>query len=292
MSIDILQEKIRKTKSPVILDLDVKPEQIPPHIRMQQGSLPKAYGRFCTELMEALRGTIPAVRFSFSACALMGTEGLVTLSRLTSFAKNSGFYILLDIPEALSALRAGVSAQTVLDEGFPWDYNGLIISSYIGTDAIKPFAKGVKEKDKELFVITRTGNRSAVEIQDLMTGGRLVHLAQADMINRYADDTSSRCGYAPVGCIGPATSASILASLRSKYKNMFILVDGYDYPNANAKNCAAAFDRFGHGCAVMVGTTVTAAWTDDESDGTEYIADAVAAADRTKKNLLRYVTVL
>ena len=77
-----------------------------------------------------------------------------------------------------------------------------------------------------------------------------------------------------------------------RYKYVFLLVDGLDYPSGNAKNCGFAFDRLGHGAAVCVGPSVTAAWKETESDGQDYVEQAVQAAERIKKNLSRYVTIL
>ena len=68
--------------------------------------------------------------------------------------------------------------------------------------------------------------------------------------------------------------------------------DGYDYPNANAKNCSFGFDKFGHGAAACGGNAIACAWKEGESDGSDFLEKAKAAAERMKKNLTRYVTVL
>ena len=70
-------------------------------------------------------------------------------------------------------------------------------------------------------------------------------------------------------------------------------MDGLDYPSGNAKNCSLAFDRFGYGAVISVGPSVIAAWKEAEgSDGTDYVRLAVQSAERIKKNLLRYITIL
>ena len=53
-----------------------------------------------------------------------------------------------------------------------------------------------------------------------------------------------------------------------------------------------AFDKLGHGAIACAGFSVTAAWDTDTSDGTDYVERAVQAAERMKKNLLRYITIL
>ena len=73
---------------------------------------------------------------------------------------------------------------------------------------------------------------------------------------------------------------------------MFLLVDGYEAPGANAKVCSYAFDQFGHGAAVCAATEITAAWQTSPWTPEEYINAAKEAVLRIKKNLLRYVTIL
>ena len=49
MSVDLLQEKIRKRKNPSIIEFAIRFEDLPPHLMEQEGSLTMAYGRFCRE---------------------------------------------------------------------------------------------------------------------------------------------------------------------------------------------------------------------------------------------------
>lgn len=292
MSIDRLQEKIRKTKNPTVLELDFSPEQIPEYLFVEEGSHCKALTRFCIQLLEQLRGFVPAVRVCFSAFALMGTEGLVALSRVLNCAREMGYYIILEVPEALSAQRAQQNADILFADGCLWDCDAFLISAYIGSDAIKPYVARLQEQDKALFVTIRTGNRSAMELQDLLSGGRYVFEAMTDIVNRYKNTQATKSGYDRIAIVGPATSADILRKLRQKYKNLFILVDGLDVSGANAKNCAEAADQLGHGMAVCSGASIGAAWVATELDGREYLENAQEAADRIKKNLTRYFTVL
>lgn len=292
MSMDRLQDKIRKTKNPSVLDFDIAKQQLPPHLLAEEVTFEKAYGRFCIELLEGVRGVIPAVKFNFAGFALLGTEGLVTLSRVLDYARKLGFYVILEVPEALSAQRARTNAELIFGDANRWPCDGILLSSYIGSDGIKPYAQQINDFGKTLFVVVRTSNRSAMEVQDLLTGGRNVYDAMTDVVNRYSNAQKTKSGYDAIAVVGPGSSASILRKLREKYRNLFILIDGADYPNANAKNCAEAFDKVGHGAAACVSTSVTSAWLDAGNDGRDYVEDAKAAAERIKKNITRYITVL
>lgn len=292
MSIDKLQEKIRKMKNPSMVDFSVDLSRIPPHILEEESNEILAYERFCRELLDGLKGTVPAVRFNFGRFSLLGPDGLFLMSRMTEYAKSLDYYVLLDAPETFSAQAAELSVKQLFSDKCLWHFDGLVVSGYAGSDVLKPYVKALKSPNKDLFVVLRTANKSAAELQDLLTGSRLVHMAAADIVYRFCESLVGRSGYGQVAGVGPASSADVLKKLRARYKSLFLLVDGYDLPNANAKNCNLAFDKLGHGAVVCAGTGITAAWNDETNDGVDYVARAVEAAERMKKNLLRYTTVL
>lgn len=286
MSVDILQEKIRKTKNPSVLELNLALSDLPPSFECSA----VGYGAFCRQLLEGLQGIVPAVRFSFSVFALNGA--LEEMAKTMAFAAELGYYVFLDAPEILSHMAAKVTAEALLGESSEFPCDGLVISGYLGSDVIKPFLPYCKKGGKDIFVVTRTANKSAPELQDLLSGTRLVHAAAADHVNRYGADTAGKFGYTRVGILAAASAAESLRSLRAKYPQLFFLLDGYDYPNANARNCSFAFDKYGHGAVACSGAGITCAWKQQESDGADYLEQAKAAAERMKKNLTRYVTVL
>lgn len=291
MSIDRLQNKIRKMKCPIVLDFQLDESLVPQNFMADEKSFLKAYVRYAITLMDGLRDTIPAVRFHFSEYAVMGTEGITSLVSLLDYARKQGYYVLLNAPEALSAQQASNNANAFLSEDSQWQFDGLILSQFIGTDAIKPYVSLQKPANKGLFAIVRTGNKSGPEMQDLITGGRLVHMAQTDLVHRIAEPNIGRSGFCTLGVMAAATNATSLQNLRSKFKYLFILVDAFDASNANAKNCAMAFDNLGHGAAVCVGSTITGAWKDAEA-GESPIEAACQAVEKVKRNLSRYITVL
>ena len=292
MSVDILQEKIRKLKNPSMVELAPVPAEIPPRILAEEGSEAAACARFCRELLTELKSLVPAVRFDFGAFGLLGPEGLAVLEEILPFARQQGYYVLLNAPEIYSPGAAEYLASRIFGEDSRYPCDGLVIPAYSGSDVIKPFLPWVRDSKKDIFAVVRTANKSAPELQDLLAGSRLVHIAAADHVNRYGGDSVGKFGYSRVGVLAAASSAESLRNLRGKYPRLFILAEGYDYPNANAKNCAQAFDKFGHGAVACAGSSISAAWRLAESDGSDYLAQATAAAERMKKNLTRYTAVL
>ena len=291
MSIDFLHDKIRKLKSPIIVDMSITEDLMPKHLLEQEGDFSKAYFRFCRELLEALEGVVPGVRFSFDTFALLGEQGLSQLRALLTRADELGFYTLLDGPSVLSPWAADRAAALFTGNEYPCQ--GMLISPYIGSDAIKPFVNACAKGEKDLFVVVRSANKSASELQDLLTGKRLVQGAAAELVNRFGETIFTRCNYSRICAVSSAGAADSLRNLRAQYKHMFILVDGLDYPSGNMKNCSLAFDRFGYGAAISAGPTITAAWLDTEDVQPEaYTEDALAAAERMKKTFQRYISIL
>lgn len=289
MAIDILHDKIRKLKNPSVIDFSLKYDALPPALVEECGSVVAAYERFCCDLMVQLRDFVPAVRFGFNCFSLLGPEGLSALTRLLEKAREMGFYVLLDSPEILSPWAADRAAQMIFEQD-QYYCDGLIINAYIGSDAIKPFAACAKQTNKDLFVLIHSANKSAVELQDLLTGTRHVYDAAAEMVNRFAEPILGKCGYSQIGAVASAGSAQQLSTIRAKHNRLFLLVDGLDYPGGNAKNCSNAFDRFGYGAVVCAGPSVTSAW--QETEESDYAVAARQAAERMKKNLNRYLTIL
>ncbi len=279
---DLLQEKIRKLKCPIVLDLGVDATCIPAHL---QGDL----AALCREMLETFQGVLPAVRFSFDQFALM-EDGTQKLSSLLKLAGSLGYFVLLDGPGMLSPWAAQRAADGFFGENSLYPCDGLVLSPYIGSDAIKPFLLYCKA-GKSVFYAVRSANKSAAEVQDLMTGGRLTHQAVADIVNRHGEAVLCKCGYYAIGALTAATNGGAVKNLRIKYNRMFLLVDGYDYPGGNGKNACYGFDKFGHGCAVSVGPAIVGAWR-EEGDGTDYLERAQQALKRIQNNLKTYVTVL
>ena len=290
MSVDRLQDRIRKRKNPVVVQFSMLPEWIPSTFMGQDVSVPGAWEAYCKVLLDALKEQVPAVRFSMNQAAAYGPEGMIALKEVLRYATKVGFYVLLDAPAAFHGDDANLSAQN-LSAG-DWFFDGLVVTAYIGSDAIRPYADALEPLDKALFVVARSHNRSCQELQDLLTGSRLVYQAMADVVNRFAQGTNNRSGYSSVASVGAANAPDSLRLLREKYKYQFILVDGYAAPTANAKNCALAIDRLGHGAAVCSGVGVTGAWKEEPWSEADYVDAALEAVQRMKKNLGRYVTVL
>ena len=281
MSVDVLQRKIRKIKNPAMVLLAPMEGMIPQ-------SFQRAEDYFCA-LLEGLQSHVPAVRISASAFALL-EDGFGQMERVMQKARALDYYVLLDWSAVEEPAMAEESARRILTEE-RWPCDGVVLSGYAGSDCIKPYVAAGEAKKQDVFVILKTSNKSGSELQDLQTGGRHVFTASADGVNHLAEGAMERCGYSRIGGVTGANSEISIQTLRKYYPKLFLIVDGMEAPNANAKFASAAFDRMGFGAICCAGSFVTEAWKTAQADA-DPVRCAVEAAERMKRNITRYITIL
>lgn len=292
MGIDELQAKIRKLKNPTVLSLCPELSQLPPQLARDTAfAAAESYYAFCADIMQALKGIIPAVSVSFGCFAALGAEGVKAMQRVLALAKELDFYVLLDLMSCAGSPSADSMANACFGaSGFtPYPCDGVIISAGIGSDGIRPFAG---YGDKTVFLLARSANKSAREVQELFCGDRMAYQIPADLAMRLASDQVGKSGYAAIGLVAALTNPSALAALRKKYDKLFMLVPGLSEPNGHVKDAPLAFDLLGHGAAVIVGRSILFAYARKESDGSDFAEQAKAAAVSLREKLLGYIRVM
>jgi hypothetical protein len=111
MAINKLQSGIRKLKNPLTVVFTADKMSVPSHYFENTESTAQAFFAYSKDLLTALKGVVPAVRFSLGSFVMLGVEGIEVLTRLLAFAKKQEFYVLLDGPEILSAQDAILTAR-------------------------------------------------------------------------------------------------------------------------------------------------------------------------------------
>ena len=285
MSIDVLQNRIRKFKNPSALILAPVYDFLPEGYDKTASGV----GDYCEGLLNTLKDIVPAIRVDFASFALLGGDGSGQLHRVMHRAKELGYYVILDWM-MLEKPGAAADRATQLLTGDTFACDGLTLCPYAGTDCIKPYVQAAAQGKKDLFVAIKTANKSGRELQDLQTGGRLVHMAAADYLSPWTESAIERCGYSRVSAMVGANSATMLRTIRKKYPNLFLLVDGLDVSGANARNASCGFDSLGHGALCCAGSSIMGAWK--EHPELSPLEAAVESAERMKRNITRYVTIL
>ena len=192
----------------------------------------------------------------------------------------------------LSAGAAQETARAIWGEGSAFACDALVVSAYLGSDILKPFLPYCKHDGKNIFLLLKTSNKSSREVQDLLSGDRVVYTAMADLAMRWSVDLFGKNGYSEIGAVVGATFPQTMKLLREKYDRRFFLVPGYGAQGGTAKNVQFAFDRFGHGAIITASRSIICAWQKEESDGRDYTRRAVDAALKMKNDIAKYVVIL
>ena len=306
MSIDALQSKIHKLKSPIMVGLDPSPELLPPSLladaRAEYGdslqALAAAYERFCEGILEAVSGVAPAVKVQETCFSALGAEGIAAMQRLMEKASQMGYYVLLDCNfasvEHIAKLYAdGLFGDTRVGDAVlrPYSCDGVTVNGYLGGDNVKPFLPYCREQQKNLFCYVRTSNKSSREVQELISGDRLVYTAVTDLIMRWSLDLYGKNGYSEIAAVVGATQPDAVRSLRQKYDRIFLLLIGYGAQGGYAKNTQYAFDKFGRGAIVSASRSILGAWQ-KSGDEAAYKDSARAAAVKMRDDIVKFLRVI
>lgn len=307
MSIDVLQERIRKLKCPIMVGLDPYLPILPRHIvrdafdeygQTLRGAA-EAYYRFCTELLDRLSPIVPAVKLQSACFEALGADGINQMQRISKYAKELGYYVLMDSMRGDVGSVAEIYAQAVFGSVSVgetacqlYSCDGLTVNGYLGSDGIKPFLPYCKHDGKNVFILLKTSNKSSREVQDLLSGDRVVYTAMADLAMRWGSDLFGKNGYSEIGAVVGATFPQTMKLLREKYDRLFFVVPGYGAQGGTAKNVQFAFDRFGHGAIVSASRSIICAWQKDGGDGENYLDCAEEAALKMKADIGKYVVIL
>lgn len=306
MSIDVLQTKIRKLKSPVMVGLDPSPELLPPSLLQQAveahgntaAAVAAAYEEFCKGILQAVSGIAAAVKVQEGCFAALGAEGIAAMQRVMEKASKMGFYVLLDSNfssvEHIAKLYAdGIFGEQKIGDTVlhPYACDGVTISGYLGGDCVRPFLPYCKEQKKNLFCYVRTSNKSSREVQELISGDRVVYTAMADLLMRWSADLYGRNGYSEIAAVVGATQPAAIKTLREKYDRLFLLVIGYGAQGGFARNIQYAFDKFGHGAIVSASRSILGAWQKN-GDEAAYIEAAREASAKMRDDIMKYLMVI
>ncbi len=161
--------------------------------------------------------------------------------------------------------------------------DALTVNGYLGSDGIEPFLEQCRAHDKGIFVLCRTSNLSAGDLQDLeLTDGRLVYEAMADLIASWGQDLIGSSDISSVGAVVGATWPAQATALRQRMPRTFFLIPGFGAQGGTAADAVAGFDRNGRAGIVNASRSLMLAW---KKHGPDH--DAFAGACRREAITMR-----
>lgn len=159
-----LLEAARKNRSWLCLGLDPDPARLPDPLRGRE--VLEAVEEFSRRIVAATCDLVCAYKPNSAFYEALGPEGLALLQTLI------GEIIPKEIPVILDAKRGDIAstARKYAEAAFEvLGADAVTVNPYLGFDAVEPF---LRYGDRGVFLLCRTSNPGARDLQDLPCGGK------------------------------------------------------------------------------------------------------------------------
>ncbi len=164
--------------------------------------------------------------------------------------------------------------------------DAVTVNPYMGHDSVGPFIKVAQEFDKGVFVLVRTSNPGAAEIQDmLLQDGTPLYQHVGKLVAKWGEPLIGKRGYSSVGAVVGATNPQQLAALRDLLPHTFFLVPGYGAQGASAADITKAFKPDGTGAIIASSRSIIFAHKDKKYAGLDWEKATEAAVLAAKSEI-------
>ncbi len=301
MSVNTLVNRIKKLQNPTVAGLDARLEYIPDYItsryRLHYGATLKAAAysmrEFNKGIIDALYDVVPAIKPQAAYYELLGPEGAEVLRETIAYAQKKGMYVIADIKRNDIGATASAYAESYLGrarlfgEELPvYNADGATVNAYLGTDGVEPFLKECRERNKSIYILVKTSNKSSGEFQNRDMEGKPLYIRVAEMISQWGKGLDTPCGYNEVGAVVGATYPEEQKIIRSVLPKSYFLVPGYGAQGAAAKDIANAFNDDGLGAIVNSSRGIMCAWKKTDKNGTDFMEAARQEAIRMRDDIV------
>lgn len=285
MSFDRLLSKIITLKNPTVVGLDPKLDYVPNYIKQEcfakygetlEGAS-KALLTFNKAIIDQVYDLAPAIKPQCAYYEMYGWQGVKTLTETIEYAKSKGMFVITDgkrndIGATMEAYATAHLGTTTVGSASIEAFGGdaLTVNGYLGSDGINPLLKICQEKDKGIFVLVKTSNKSSGELQDQKIGDTSIYATMGDMCESWGSTQIGKYGYSSVGAVVGATYPEQLTELRSRLPHTMFLVPGYGAQGGGAKGLKGAFDKDGLGAIVNSSRGIMCAYQKEGCDERDF----------------------
>ena len=275
MIIDRLYEAVAD-RGPVCVGLDTSPQLLPETLG-SSSPLPSAILEFNRRVIDTTYDLVACYKVQIAHYEALGVDGLSCYRDTLAYVRSKGAVVIGDVKRGDIASTGEMYAKAHFSGDFEADL--ITVNAYMGSDVISPFVPYLKKGDKGLFVLIKTSNPSASDMQDLSLGDRPVFMHIAKLVYSWGKDYRGECGFSLIGGVVGATHRQQLAEVRSAFATVFLLVPGYGAQGGGGQDVAPAFVD-GNGAVVNASRSILGAHR-DKADGekryAEYAREALIA---------------
>ncbi len=257
-----------------MLGLDPDPERLWPDAHGRDPA--ERVASHCRALIDAAGQACVAVKPQLACFERLGSAGWVALEEVVEHARGAGLLVLADGKRGDIDVSAAAYAQAFLTGGLRAD--ALTVNPYLGRDALEPFVAAAAEAGAGLFVLVRTSNPGASDVEDLelRDGGRVwerVATIVADLGGTDGD-------LSDVGAVVGATRPEHLRRARALMPRSPFLLPGIGAQGGRVEDLAPAFAPGRAGGLVTASRSIARA---HETAPTEPAEAARAEAERLRE---------
>lgn len=297
---DHLTNKISDLNNPTVVGLDPRLNQIPQFIKDQAtnefGETFEAAGATILEfnkgIIDAISDIVPAVKPQIAFYECYGHEGLKAYQDTVRYAQEKGMIVIgdakrNDIGSTAKAYAEGhLGKVDLFGEPIPSiNVDALTVTPYLGSDGITPFTSICEKEGKGIFVLVRTSNPSADEIQGQALGDHLMDEHVATLVEGWGRDLIGDSGFSSVGAVVGATYPEEARVLRNLMPNQIFLVPGYGAQGGGAEDTKPCFHKNGTGAIVNSSRGIIFAYEKQGKSEEAYAEVARDAALAMKEDL-------
>lgn len=293
-----LAERVRARESQIVLGLDPDPARLWPVAAAQipDGGSPArraaaAVQAHCGALIDAAGQACVAVKPQLACFERLGADGWAALLATVRYARECGLIVIADAKRGDISVSAAAYAQALVGstptpfgevEGLRAD--AFTANPLLGVDALEPLVDGARGAGAGVFVLVRTSNPGAADVEDLVLagseGGGHVWERLAQIVARLGASPIATSGLSDVGAVVGATAPQHIARMRELMPHAPFLLPGIGAQGGRVEDLAPAFAPGRAGGLVSASRSIAAA---HESTGGSPAAAARAEAERLRE---------
>ena len=281
---DRLEAARTERHTTLCVGIDPRLERLPDEIRRTAGDDVEALlTRFGHEVLDLVADHAACVKPQIAFFEAHGLPGLRAYAAVLAEARRRQIPVIGDVKRGDIGSTATAYAACHLRPGSELEADAITVNPYLGADALQPFVDAAAEARKGIYVLVRTSNPGARDLQELhlREGDRLLFEATADLVAALgADHVSPDTGLSAVGAVVGATAPEAGAALRARLPATPFLVPGYGAQGATARDVAATHRVDGSGAVVNASRSIT--FPEAEPGGWREAVAAAAAHARAE----------
>ena len=290
---DRIARVVRDRESQLLLGLDPDPaELLPAAAAAAAGGSPAeraagAVAAHCTALIDAAGPACAGVKLQLACFERLGWPGARALAEVAGHARAAGLLVVADgkrgdVPHTMAAYAQALLGET----DTPWgtvpglEADAVTANPLLGRDSLEPLVDTARNRGAGVFVLVRTSNPGAAEIQDEAPAGQppLRDRLAALVADLGANGVGGE-GLSDVGAVVAATEPGLLAALRERMPHAVFLLPGVGAQGGRVDDLAPAFAGRPAAALVTVSRTIARAALDaGDAAAAHAVAEELRAA--------------